>query len=280
MSADVASDEALFRPIQRPQRRTAPNITPAVRKLATMTLKVLVLGEQECGKSSFVRAYIAAALRNAVTAGHGLPLSETHTLSARAVAALQSATGSTFCYDHLSAYAPTVGIDFWTSPVPVRATLPTVRLPPYPVGVSTSLAAGINARVVPVFYDASGDLTYVKVRAEAYGDWSVAFFCCDCSNRASFEQIQSWIAELDKFGGARKPLSVSALVMLKTDLLAQRGSATGSNGPAVSLAEGAAWARAHSLHFIALSSATGAVAAVNPAPDAPTAPPADRKSVV
>lgn len=200
MSADVASDDFLFAPITRPPAHGPSALSASVRRLATMTLKVLVLGEQSCGKTSFVRAYFAAALRNAAVAG--LPLSDTPAICAAATTPLASSSGASAAaaaaaaavtsYEFSPPPPATVGVDFWPAPVAVPARLPTVRSAP------GAPASAPNTRIVPVFYDVSGDLTYVKVRAEAYGDWHVALYCCDCGDRASFEQVQAWVAELEK----------------------------------------------------------------------------------
>ncbi len=129
----------------------------------SMRLKVLVLGEQSVGKTCLIKSY----------------RHEHNKAVGRYVEASQDAFSFT--------YTPTIGVDYFPSPSPQLR----------PVAPSASFGGGM-VRIVPSFFDLSGDLAYVKVRAEFYPDWNVILFCFDCTRRETFTRLPSWLAEVDK----------------------------------------------------------------------------------
>lgn len=148
--------------------------------IPSVRLKILVIGEHRSGKSSFVKAY-----RLASEAECGL-------------------LGLSFESDKFSPeYDSTTGVD-------IRK------------GATTTMRSGDGSlvRVVPTFFDLSGDLSYLKVRTEFYQDYQAALLLFDVTSKDSFDRLDYWVKEATKFGTEKLPPVL--LVANKIDLRSQR----------------------------------------------------------
>ena len=122
----------------------------------------------------------------------------------------------------VSRYISTIGIDFGVKPVVV--------------------AAGNSVRVN--FWDLSGHPEFFEVRNEFYKDTQGAILVFDVTSRSSFEALDTWLREAEKFGGGKVPLVVCAN---KVDKRRQ-----------VTEAEGRAWASARGFPYYETSAQSGA----------------------
>jgi len=50
-------------------------------------------------------------------------------------------------------------------------------------------------------WDLSGSPEYIDVRNELYGQTDAVFLVFDVTNPASFESLDTWIKEIDKYSG-------------------------------------------------------------------------------
>lgn len=147
---------------------TGASVVTHLQPRPSMRIKVLLLGESNSGKTSLVRAYRYEHNR---ASGH-----------------ISEAMMDSFVYGAGAQYIPTVGVDFFPGP-----QQPITRA----VGPSATFSGGI-VRVVPAFFDLSGDLSFVKVRAEFYGDWNVLIFCFDITNKDTFTKLEHWVTEAEQ----------------------------------------------------------------------------------
>jgi len=191
----------------------------------TLRLKILVVGETRCGKTSLVHAYLH---NNAMGTD---PDGETN---------WTPLFGPTSLQFEKTNYVPTIGVDYYAAAVPTSRVIPASASTP-----------GCIARVHTSFIDLSGDLAYVKVRSEFYSDWNVILFCFDCTKRETFTQLESWVAEADKFNpnANQQKGQLKVVVACKCDYA--------HSGPGftreVPTAEAKAWAEAKGMHYVETS---------------------------
>ncbi|XP_013397687.1 dnaJ homolog subfamily C member 27 [Lingula anatina] len=121
-----------------------------------------------------------------------------------------------------SGYQPTVGVDY---------------------GFKIQSIQGVDLRVH--LWDLSGNQEYTDVRNELYGDTDAVFLAYDVTNEASYEALDGWLKEWNKYGPQTAEVT---LVGNKTDLKPKR---------VVSMADGKKWANAHKFNYYETSASTG-----------------------
>ena len=124
----------------------------------------------------------------------------------------------------VSKYIATIGVDYGVKPVHVH---------------------GRQVRVN--FWDLSGRPEFFEVRNEFYKDTQGALLVFDVSNRASFDELDGWVAEANKYGIAAKGATPILVVGNKCD-----------KKRAVTDDEARAWARTKGFEYFDASAQSGA----------------------
>ncbi|XP_060582036.1 dnaJ homolog subfamily C member 27-like [Ruditapes philippinarum] len=129
-----------------------------------------------------------------------------------------------FCESKFSGgYQPTVGVDY---------------------GFKIQNVKGYELRVH--LWDLSGAPEYIDVRNELYGQTDAVFLVFDVTNQASFESLETWIKEVNKYSGGVQEI---VLVANKVD--------TKSGKRLISTQEAKKWAASHKINLYEASAATG-----------------------
>ena len=121
----------------------------------------------------------------------------------------------------VSNYISTIGVDFGVKPVAI---------------------SGQSVRVN--FFDCAGGAEYFEIRNEFYKDASGGLLVFDVGSRASFEALETWVAEANSHGSNDPVFVVSAN---KVDCSRR----------AVSEAEGRRWAASHGFDYFETSAKDG-----------------------
>lgn len=95
-------------------------------------------------------------------------------------------------------------------------------------------------------WDTAGQERFRTIVSAYYRGSQAIVLCFDCTNRASFEHIKSWLAEVDRYA---QPAVVKVLVALKSDL---------TNHRVVGYEEAKEFADALQIKYVEASSKTGA----------------------
>ena len=122
----------------------------------------------------------------------------------------------------MSRYISTIGVDFGVKPMEING---------YSVKVN--------------FWDLSGHPEFFDVRNEFYKDTQGCLLVYDVTSRKSFEELESWIQEAQKFGV--KDNTVWAVCANKCD----------KKNRVIQLREGKAWAEEHGLEHFETSAKDG-----------------------
>mmetsp|Transcript_395 Transcript_395/g.1295 ORF Transcript_395/g.1295 Transcript_395/m.1295 type:complete len:192 (+) Transcript_395:66-641(+) len=109
-------------------------------------------------------------------------------------------------------------------------------------GVKAMKLGEVDMRVN--LWDLAGGDEFLEVRNEFYKDAQGALLVFDCSNRASFDALEGWLDERQRYGGDRATVVVAAN---KVDLTKRQ----------VSEREGRAWAERNGFLYFEVSAATG-----------------------
>ena len=83
-------------------------------------------------------------------------------------------------------HIPTIGCDYGTKKIDMQIA-PTIMN-----------NKDVNIRVN--FWDLSGDIEYIEVRNELYQNIDAAFLVFDITNKVSFDALDDWLLELQKYG--------------------------------------------------------------------------------
>ncbi|CAG2252757.1 DNAJC27 [Mytilus edulis] len=128
-----------------------------------------------------------------------------------------------FCESKFSAgYQPTVGVDY---------------------GFKIQHCEGIDLRVH--LWDLSGSTEYIDVRNELYIQADAIFMAFDVTNQATFDALDSWLKEIQRYTTGTPDLIV---VANKTDLKQKR---------VISTNESKKWANQNRIKYFETSAATG-----------------------
>eukprot|EP00879_Flechtneria_rotunda_P011057 GHRR01011553.1.p1 GENE.GHRR01011553.1~~GHRR01011553.1.p1 ORF type:complete len:211 (+),score=49.86 GHRR01011553.1:680-1312(+) len=122
----------------------------------------------------------------------------------------------------ISKYIPTIGVDYGVKPV---------KFGDHEVRVS--------------LWDLAGATDYLEVRNEFYKDSQAALLVYDVTNRLTFDALDSWLEECQKFG-ATKNMAVFVAAS-KVDI----------PGRKVTEKEGREWASTHNFPYFEVSAASG-----------------------
>lgn len=95
-------------------------------------------------------------------------------------------------------------------------------------------------------WDLSGSPEYIDVRNELYGQSDAVFLVFDVTCQASFESLETWLKELNKYGGGTHEI---VLVANKVD--------TKSGKRVISTQDAKKWAQSHKMNLYETSAATG-----------------------
>ena len=69
-------------------------------------------------------------------------------------------------------------------------------------------------------WDLSGSPEYIDVRNELYGQTDAVFLVFDVTNQASFESLDTWLKEINKYsGGVQEVVLVANKVKLREELV-------------------------------------------------------------
>ncbi|CAM9650977.1 unnamed protein product [Laminaria digitata] len=127
-----------------------------------------------------------------------------------------------FCEERfVSKYISTIGIDYGVKPVSVN---------------------GESVRIN--FWDLSGHPDFFEIRNEFYKDSQGAALVYDVANRASFEELEQWLAEAADFGAGGIPMAVCANKIDKRRVVSEE--------------EGRRWAAGHGFVYFETSASSGA----------------------
>eukprot|EP01138_Halocafeteria_seosinensis_P001979 gb/GECG01002027.1/.p1 GENE.gb/GECG01002027.1/~~gb/GECG01002027.1/.p1 ORF type:complete len:182 (+),score=27.95 gb/GECG01002027.1/:1-546(+) len=121
----------------------------------------------------------------------------------------------------VSRYITTIGVDYGVKPVKVN-----------------------NTQVKVNFWDLSGDPEFLEVRNEFYGDAQGVLLIFDMSNTATFENLESWLKEMEKHG-LPKDCPTVVLGNMK------------DKGNAVNVGEAKRWCASLGYQFFQTSASTG-----------------------
>eukprot|EP00294_Goniomonas_avonlea_P014252 CAMPEP_0114556464 /NCGR_PEP_ID=MMETSP0114-20121206/9305_1 /TAXON_ID=31324 /ORGANISM="Goniomonas sp, Strain m" /LENGTH=169 /DNA_ID=CAMNT_0001741675 /DNA_START=154 /DNA_END=663 /DNA_ORIENTATION=- len=121
----------------------------------------------------------------------------------------------------VSKYISTIGVDF---------------------GVKGVMVDGIEVKVN--FWDLAGPAEYFEVRNEFYRDSQGAILVYDVGNKKSFDALENWVKEANKFGGGNAIVAVA-------------GNKLDTKKREVKQKEGQAWAAAKGFLFYETSANTG-----------------------
>lgn len=129
-----------------------------------------------------------------------------------------------FCESKFSGgYQPTVGVDY---------------------GFKIQNVKGLELRVH--LWDLSGSPEYIDVRNELYGQTDAVFLVFDVTNQASFESLDTWLKEINKYSGGVQEI---VLVANKVD--------TKSGKRLISTQDAKKWAINRKVNLYEVSAATG-----------------------
>ena len=122
----------------------------------------------------------------------------------------------------VSRYIATIGVDFGVKPIRV-----------------------LNYDVKVNFWDLSGHPEFFDVRSEFYKDTQGVILVYDCTQRITFDALDTWVQEAQKYG--TRDSAVWALVANKTD----------KSKRAVTRREGEMWAAGNGFEYFETSAKTG-----------------------
>ncbi|CAM9482518.1 unnamed protein product [Ascophyllum nodosum] len=127
-----------------------------------------------------------------------------------------------FCEERfVSKYISTIGIDY---------------------GVKLVTVNGESVRIN--FWDLSGHPDFFEIRNEFYKDSQGAMLVYDVANRATFDELDQWLAEAASFGASGIPMAVCANKIDKRRVVSEE--------------EGRRWAKDHGFKYFETSASSGA----------------------